>query len=156
MKGYKLSWTIQRTTYFTLKYHNTELSTVRYTQVVLKAMASGKQWKEEVSNAAYAPFVFIQQTQSNKTSMEIITSHNTLLTKYLLYTLNWLHYFFFYFTFVYFKNKVPRTTCSTLVYHQCCAYHRLKTTYADCAFVDAFTKSVLQYCWCIHCYNMYH
>ena len=101
--------------------------TVRYIQVVLKAIASGKQWKEEVSNAAYATFVFIQQTQSNKTSMEITTSHNTFLTKYLWYTLNWLHYFFFYFTFVYFKNKVPCTTCSTLVYHQCCAYHRLKT-----------------------------
>ena len=28
-----------------------------------KAMASGKQWNEKVSNAAYAPSLFIEQTQ---------------------------------------------------------------------------------------------
>ena len=40
-------------------------------------MASGKQWKEKVSNAAYTPSVFIWQTQINKKSMENMTMEKT-------------------------------------------------------------------------------
>ena len=83
-------------------------------------MASGKQRKEEVSNAAYAPFVYIQHSQIN-TNHQLRTLDKQTITLCLLNIYNLifdLYFLFLYLAFASLKNKIPRTTCSTIVFHQ--------------------------------------